>query len=51
MEKLLFSATYYQLTNDTQIIELLNNYKNDKNYKNFYEIILGEQKGYTKKIK
>lgn len=51
MEKLLFSATYYQLTNDTQIIELLNNYKNDKNYKNFYEIIIGEQKGYTKKIK
>lgn len=51
MEKLLFSATYYQLTDDQEIIKLLNNYKKDKNYEKFYQIIIAEQKGYTKKIK
>lgn len=51
MEKLIFSSTYYQLTGDIQVIELLNNYKTNKNYEVFYKIIIGEQKGYTKKIK
>ena len=48
-EKLIFISTYYELTKDKEIIKILNRYKNNSKYNNYYKYITGEDKGYTLK--
>lgn len=48
IEKLLFTSTYYQLTKDEYILELLERYKSDYRYESYSQIILGKNKGYSK---
>lgn len=50
-EKLLFTSTYYQLTKDEEIVEILNQYKTDIRYKEYSQIIFGGNKGYSRKKK
>ena len=48
MEKLLFTSTYYDMTKDEALVEVLAKYKNYDNYDFYSNIILGEAKGYSK---
>ena len=48
IEKLLIVATYYEITKDKEIVEVLNRYKNNCMYEEYSKIILGREKGYSK---
>lgn len=50
-EKLLFTSTYYQLTKDEEVVDILNEYKTDTRYQEYSQIIFGEIKGYSRKRK
>ena len=47
LEKLVFVNTYYILTKDKEIIELLNKYKKNSRYDEYYYYITGDSKGKT----
>jgi len=49
LEKLIFVSTYYTLTKDIEIKEVLNRFKGYSNYENYSEVILGETIGHTLK--
>lgn len=48
MEKLLFTSTYYQLTQDEDVVEILSEYRDDSRYSSYAKIVLGDQLGYPK---
>ena len=51
LEKLLFTSTYYQLTKDEEVVEILNKYNKDIRYQEYSQIIFGKNKGYSRKKK
>lgn len=51
MEKLLFTSTYYQLTQDEDVVKILGEYRENPRYASYSKIILGDQLGYSKVIK
>lgn len=51
IEKLIFIATYYYLTNDKYIIEELNEFKDYPKYSEYEAIITGRSQSKSKKIK
>lgn len=50
LKKLLFISTYYQLTKDSEIIDIIKNYSDHDMFGMYTEIIFGETKGYSKKL-
>ena len=48
VKKILFVKTYYELTNDLEIINYINEFKDSKLYNHVYKIITGE---YSSKVK
>ena len=50
-EKLIFASTYYQLTKDPELKEVLEQYSDDDRYSEYSSIILGDTKGFTKRKK
>lgn len=50
IKKLLFISTYYEITKDKKIIEILTKHSNHKDFSLYIEIILGNQPGYFKRI-
>ena len=50
IKKLLFVSSYWELTHDKEIKEILNAYRGNENYMLFSQIILGEDVGYTKTL-
>lgn len=49
--KLIFIKTYYQITKDEQIIEILNRYSNHENYKYFSNFILKKENDFQRTLK
>ena len=51
IKKLLFIATYYKLTKDKKILNIINKYSKSAEFQAYCEIIFGDDKGYPKKLK
>lgn len=51
IKKLLFIATYYELTHDERIEKLLEKYKDNMNYEFYKSVIYNKDMGYNKHIK
>ena len=50
-KKLLFTATYYELTCDEDIENLLEKYKDNMNYEFYKSVIYNKGMGYNKHIR
>lgn len=50
IKKLLFISTYYELTKDNEICDILNSFSNYENFSLYIEIIFGSQPGFYKKL-
>ena len=49
VRKILFVKTYYELTNDIEVINYINEFKDSKLYNHVYKIITGEYPGKVKR--
>ena len=45
MKKLLLISTYYDLTKNEEIVDIINEHKEHESYDKYCEVIFGEEKG------
>lgn len=50
IKKLLFISTYYELTKDSEIKDIFEQYRNNENYGLYSEIVFGKKKGFSKRL-